>query len=156
MLVWLIIGMFSSWQASSITFLSISPFCSYYLVLVQGLKWLSWFFSVIRDLAVSIIWFDAISVVSSNERSFFRHGISINLGGSLFWWAWCSLPYLCSLSDEKGLNFAVNFLLMDPVRRYSLTSFTILSPKTNANLPWLVYKLIRRFLTTVFNITTIK
>ena len=44
---------------------------------------------------------------------------------------------LIVFADEEGLTFTKIFLLMDLVRRYRSTSLTILSPKMNANLPWL-------------------
>ena len=62
--------MFYLLQASFKTLLSFSPFSLYLSPLGTMFEMTTLFFSVIRDLAVSIMRLDITSGVSSNERSF--------------------------------------------------------------------------------------
>ena len=69
------------------------------------------FFSVIRDLAVSIMRLGITSGVSSNERSFVP---TCNIYKSGLKSSFCRKIVF---ADEKGLTFTISLLLMDPVRR---------------------------------------
>ena len=61
------------------------------------------FFSVIRDLAVSIMRLDITSGVSSNERSFVPTCIMYRSGLKSLLVGWCSLPYGSFLQMRKVL-----------------------------------------------------
>ena len=75
------------------------------------------FFPVFGDLAVSIMRLDITSGVSSNERSFvltcnmFKSGLKSHFVDLV------KSSISTVFADEKGLTSAINFLLMDPIRR---------------------------------------
>ena len=85
MLLRLITGMFSLLQASFMTLLSISPFSLHLSPLGTIFEMTILFFSVIRDLAVSVMRLDITSSVPSNERPFVPTCNMYKSGLSLFW-----------------------------------------------------------------------